>query len=226
MSRFPMALLGLLMLSACQNAPVRDLVANPKLYQATGFRARNTMPLKVFVAPLTDRRGPLAAHSGMYPLVYTEDRYWDRPVGTMLDELLRREIEDSRIFASVVETRAEADWVLEPYLMDFHGAVEERIAGRAVRGRTALHLRVFGPQDTKGKRAVLREKRFEGPIDAHGMMFVPDPHALAASSFRKACGLMLIDLELGGRRLRGEASEAASFDPNREKDWGTTTSGR
>ena len=214
------------MLTACQNAPVRDLVRNPKLYQSTGFQARKTLPLTVFVAPLNDRRGPLEPYAGMYPLVYTEDRYWDRPVAGMLDELLQREVEESKIFTKTVETRSEADWVLEPSLVEFHGAIEERIAGRAVRGRTTLHLRVLGPKGADGKRSVLREKKFEGPVDAHGMMFVPDPHALAASSFRKTCGLLLIDLELGGRRLGGDAVEAASFDPKREKAWGATTSGR
>ncbi len=208
-----------LLLAACQTTPPRDLARTPGLYTSTGYHAKHHQDRSVWILPVGDRRQPLPTHrDGVYPLTYTEDRYWARPIAVMVDEVVRKEIADAGLFARIAPDEASADWVIEPTLLDFYGAVEERVAGRRVLGKTRLHVKVWGKRGKDGRREVLREQTYNAPTETAGAMFVPDPHALAVAACRKAVVLMLLDLEAGGRLFDGIPAEAA-FDPTRRVPW-------
>lgn len=202
----------------------RDLAENRALYQDSGYRASYTQPRSVSIRPVVDRRAPPPAHGdGVYPRTYTQDHFWARSVTEMLNDVLVREIGGAELFARVVDDPAKADWVLEPSVVAFYGCIEERVVGRTVRGLTKLHVRVLGPTGKDGRRRLLRERAYEAPTKAGGMMFVPDPHALAAASLRRAMVLLMLDLEQGGRKLDGVATEAR-FEADRVKDWAGASS--
>ncbi|MAE75908.1 MAG: hypothetical protein CMJ85_03440 [Planctomycetes bacterium] len=210
----------LVLLGSCESTHQRDLARNPDLYRHTGYRASYRQNRRVYVSRLLDRRTPLSSHrDGIYPLTYTEDAFWARPVAEMLDELLRQEIDAAGLFAQIVDSEGEADWVLRPALTNFHGAVEERVVGRAVHGRAKIRLQVWGPAGAGGKRGLLRSEDYEGPIETEGRLFVPDPHALAAASFRKAVGWMLVDLDRGGRLCDGLALDPEGIMDSKRVDW-------
>lgn len=213
-------LLPVLALLGCQGTQVRDLARNSKLYQASGYHAAHRQARTVWIAPLKDRRKARPTHAeGIYPLSYTEDSFWSRPIAEMLDDIVRREIERSGLFRGLAAAPEEADWVLEPSVLEFHGVVEERVVGRAVRGKTALHLTVKGPRKGTGARPVLREETYEAPVATQGMLVLPDPHALAGTSLRRAVGMLLVDLDVGGQMLDGVPAEAG-FEPGKKVDWG------
>lgn len=211
---------SLLCVAACQSPPkAKDLGTHEGLYQATGYRSGYTQPRSVYIAPLVDRRETPPTHGeGVYPRTYTQDHFWARSVATMLQDVIHSEIGASAIFTTIAPDEASADWVLEPSLLSFYGCVEERVVGRTVRGFTKLHLVVKGQPAADGKRPILRTRSYEAPTTAGGMMFVPDPHALAGASLRRAIVLMLIDLENGGRKLDGVATEA-QFEADKVQEW-------
>lgn len=226
MLRFPVLFGGLtsvLFLGGCETAQVRDLTRNSGLYQPTGHKVKHRQQRSIWIAPLQDRRTPPKADpaESMYPVVYTQDSFWDRPPGEMIDEIVREELGSSGIFASVARSRDDADWVLEPSLLAFHGAIEERVLGRRVFAQAGLHLRVWGRPAADGKRPLIREQQYlPQPLSTPARMaFLPDPHAIAGGSLRQAIALMLRDLDAGGKRLDGMATEAG-FEPGKSVPWG------
>lgn len=206
--------------ASCQSErSIRDLSANPALYQPTGYRAGYKQPRKVFIATLVDEREALPPlGDGVYPRTYTQDHFWARPLASMLEDVLRREVGGAELFTEIVDDEALADWVLEPSLAAFYGCVEERVVGRTVHGFAKLHVVVRGPKDAAGLRPVLRSRSFEAPTNAGSLLFSPDPHALAAAALRRAMVLVLVDLEDGARRLDGVPTEARFARPS-EQDW-------
>ncbi len=211
----------LLLLPSCQVPPSRDLVKNEGLFPPIRYQARHRQTRRLFVAPLVDARKPLEAfEKGIYPISYTEDGFWERPVREMCEDLLRREIRDSGIFAGFAKDRESADWVLEVELTAFHGAVEERIVGRRSYAKAALHARVLGERGTDGKRPVLREKDFVVPVrGGAGLVLLRDPHALAAAGFRRCLAFLLQDLDQGGALVDGEAPRKTEAAPKRVVPW-------
>ncbi|HMQ22848.1 MAG TPA: hypothetical protein PKE00_10190, partial [Planctomycetota bacterium] len=154
--------------ASCQSErSIRDLSANPALYQPTGYRAGYKQPRKVFIATLVDEREALPPlGDGVYPRTYTQDHFWARPLASMLEDVLRREVGGAELFTEIVDDEALADWVLEPSLAAFYGCVEERVVGRTVHGFAKLHVVVRGPKDAAGLRPVLRSRSFEAPTNA------------------------------------------------------------
>ncbi|MFQ5505458.1 MAG: hypothetical protein ACE5F1_11765 [Planctomycetota bacterium] len=205
--------------AACAGSPVRwDLLENPELYQSTGFRAVRVQQRTVYVAPLEDRRRPPDPYvEGIYPATYTLDRYWARPVRPMLNEVILNEIEEAGLFASLVDEESLADWTIQPILLQFHGSVEERVIGRRTRGLTAILLKVFGARGPDGSRQKLREVRIEAAVESRSRFGGPNPYLLASASFRKAMGMMLADLEHGGRVFDQEDQDLS--EPAKEQPW-------
>ena len=80
-------------------------------------------------------------------------------------------------------------------------------------------MKVWGRRRPDGTRPLIREQQYAAPTDTSGMLLLPDPHAIAGSSLRKAVSLMLLDLDHGGRAVDGAPAEAV-FDPGRPVPWG------
>jgi hypothetical protein len=203
-----LAILICALAGACETASVRDMTVNPALYKDLGYKATHVQSRSYHLGDLADGRQQLPTHSkGIFPRAYTDDRHWARPVLEMLGTLIDRELAASGIFKGGEVAEADADWVIKPELIEFHGAIEEKVAGRTVLGQTKLHYQVLGPRDASGERPVLREHEIGVPIDAHGFAMVPDPYAMAAASFRRTLALWLADLERGGMLADGKQPE-------------------
>jgi hypothetical protein len=214
---FPLVLL--VGLAGCESQAGLDLAADSGLYQELGYRAQHLQQRSYWLMPFADRRRPLPTHrDGIYPVQYTMDNDWQRPVTTMLDEVLAREIETSHIFASRAASEAEADWLIEPLLLSFHGGIEERIASRMARGVAAFWIRVHGPHQAGGDRPVVRSQEFSVPVEAEGMLVLPDPHTLAAASLRRTLAFVLLDLDQGGAIADGAREKASPAAPTKV-DW-------
>ncbi|MEZ5987861.1 MAG: hypothetical protein R3F30_01785 [Planctomycetota bacterium] len=194
-------LLGLVLAQGCANLePVRDLANNPDAYKGPGYIAEHRQPRTVFVRPVEDKRGPLEPYAeGLYPVTYTEDDYWDRPMPAMLRDLLYRDLDRAHLFSGVAPSEDEADWVLDPVLLDYHGGVQQRVEGRKVIALVTLHVTVYGPKEADGTRPILRARKYTAPLDLPVSMVSVNPHSIAAACFARVSGELLIDLDEGGR---------------------------
>ncbi len=222
-------LVPFLLLAACQSGADHDLALNTDAYQGSGYQAAHKQDRTVFIRQLQDRRKDMESYAeGQYPVVYTKDRYWDRPVPVMLDAVLRNEVQDSGIFASIVEKEEDADWIIEPVLLQFYGGVEQRVDGRKYRAGTELHVIVLGEPDSQGQRKVLRKRKYEGPLDLGGVTYAQiNPYGLASASFARCMGMVLIDLDLGGQLADGIApKQKKSVDFETQTEWSSASSGR
>jgi len=140
-----------------------DLATNRTLYRSPPFEAVSTKPFKAYVAPLQDKRTPPPEPGGAVAAEFLADGHWQRPVRTMVEEILRNELQDSDIYAGLTATPTSSDLIIEPALTTLHGAWERR-AYPYYAGRTyavvALHMKILGPADANGKRRVWMNKEF------------------------------------------------------------------
>lgn len=175
MNRTPRAALALALglFAACRGAPPpADLAANEDLYRETAFATRLPGDRTVFVAPVADARRAdvMPAAEGGYPIAYDSDARWDRPVAAMVDDLLRRELEQSGLFAAQVTMAAAADVLLEPSLVGFSSAAMELESGGCAIGELAVRLRAFGPTGADGQRPLLLDQIYgERQVTRAGM---------------------------------------------------------
>ncbi|PIE22465.1 MAG: hypothetical protein CSA62_12070 [Planctomycetota bacterium] len=219
-------LAGLILLAACSSSDhvrkQRDLCDPEDGYELIGYQPQHRQQRSLYLAGVRDARGTLEAfRDGVYPVAYTRDEIWRRPVPTMVEDLLRSEIHESGLFASLPSKESEADWKLCVDLLEFHGGIEERPRGRHAFGRCTLQARIYGPKDASGKRSLLRKERFEEELRSEGSLMLPDPHGLAAACFRRANYRLLVDLDRGGRLAdqRGaEENEARASEPEK-REW-------
>lgn len=225
----PALLVTFLLLAACQSTPEHDLALNEDAYQGSGYQAGHKQERRVFIRHLQDGRKDLENYAEhQYPVVYTKDRYWDRPLVLMLDDLFRKEVRNSGMFGSIVDDEAEADWVIEPILLNFYGAVEQRVAGRKYRALSELYVTVLGERGADGERKVLRKRKYEGPLDLGGVTYAQlNPYGLAAASFARCMGIVLIDLDLGGQLADGITPKTPKkVDFESQTDWSSASSSR
>ncbi|MGE3174861.1 MAG: hypothetical protein AB7O97_19690 [Planctomycetota bacterium] len=150
-------------LAGCASSSARDLAANDLIYRDVDYRCKVPGDRSVFVAPVADGRTPLAdavAIEGGYPILYDADGRWDRPVVEMVDEVLRREVADSTVFARVAARPADADVVLMPTLVSFSTAAMECEAGGRSLADVALRVQAYGPIGADGQRPLLVDRVF------------------------------------------------------------------
>jgi uncharacterized lipoprotein YmbA len=227
-STLPLALVAAatLFLGSCSSnengARTRDL-ANPEDgYKLLDYEAQHRQKRSVHLDALRDLRGPLPQFAkGVYPVTYTQDEIWARPVPTMLSDLLETEIASSGIFRGL-SSAERADWLLRVDVLEFHGGIEEHAAGRHAFGRCTLGLRVYGPVEASGERELLRKEEFSEEVRVQGSLMLPNPHGLAAASFRRASFLLLRDLDRGGLVADGlheQEVEAPEVDEPVKQDW-------
>jgi hypothetical protein len=209
-------------LVACQSTPEHDLELNAESYRGSGYQTSHKQKRSVFIRNLRDRRGDLEPYAErQYPVVYTKDRYWARPLVVMLNGVFRKELSDAGIFASIVDKEEDADWVVEPVLLQFHGAVEQRVGGRKYRALSELHVTVWGERDATGQRPVLRQQKYKGSLDLGGETYSQiNPYGLASASFARCMGTVLIDLDLGGQLADGiSPKDPKNTDFEARTDW-------
>jgi hypothetical protein len=205
-------------LAACETTTApqgRDLAKERGLYTPTGFKAQLPGQLTAFLDTVADERGPLPqVVEGIYKPQYLGDGVFARPVPNMVRDLLLEELEASLIFKSVVDSADRADVVVQPSLIHFYASIEERIAGRRMRAKSAIKLRVFGPKDASGTRAKVFEQVYESnEVQKDGLGFTNNLLVDQGNTLRVSMSRMLRDLD--GKRIGRELSavEAAASKP-------------
>ena len=105
-----------------------------------------------------------------------QDKDWSRPPLVMLEEVLRREVARARIYESVSTTAAPEDLIVEPILIGLIGAWEQMLETRSRTYATvAFHVKVFGPADASGKRALWMDERMTEHVASELTTGTPPP---------------------------------------------------
>lgn len=166
MKRSPRTRLPLLLalgLAACQ-APnhVADLAHNDALYVDVPFVSRSPGDRVACLLPVADARtGALPATDRGFPITYGAEEFWERPVGEMVADVLRRQIEASRLFAAVApEARPDAVLV-QPTLVSFAAGSVEAIMGSSSFADVGLRVVVLGPTGADGERPVWHDRVYQ-----------------------------------------------------------------
>lgn len=194
--RFPLVLAALTALVACKSTPVPDLALNTELYAMSGYSCKLPGDRSVFVTPVADARDQVAvadAAEGKYPVLYDTDARWHRPIAEMVDEVLRREVEESGIFDEITDAPKEAQIVVTPTIVAFRtGAVEELAGGRAI-AEVAIRFQVHGPADKDGVRALVLDQTVVDRKVTEAAFRTASRYVLAGVSLR-ACILRMLQV--------------------------------
>ncbi len=161
--RLSAALLGLLAATACSTPSlVADFAKNDIFYVDVPFQTQAPGDRSVFVAPLADARTAvvLPTHERGFPIAYSGDDFWERPVAQMVGEVLVRQLVTSGLFAQVVDRASPEGLVVKPSLVSFVGGATEAISGSRSFAEVGLRLQVLGPAGVDGKRAVVHEQTY------------------------------------------------------------------
>lgn len=155
-----------------------DLAEDPELYAGTGYEARVAADRIAFVMPVVDKRGsqPEEASLGPYPIHWFGEGYWKRSLPTMLDELLRRELDESGVVGGLDEAPPPATdaLLIRAELIRGRAGIEELVEGRRAVAEVAMQVQVFGPADGSGQRPKWVERLFERSTGT-GLSMQPPP---------------------------------------------------
>lgn len=143
-----------------------DLATNSQLYVDVPFTTRVPGDRVAFVAPLADRRAerttPLPTADRGFPITYGDDGAWERPVAVMVDEVLRRQLQDSGLFATLAEVARPDALVVVPSLELFLVGAAESISGGRSFAEVVLRVQVYGPSEGQAGRALWLDRVFPG----------------------------------------------------------------
>ncbi len=161
--RTTVSVLLLVFAAACASFDTSaDFARNQALYVDVPYATKAPGDRDVFVAPIVDAREGtvLPTQERGFPISYGSDEFWERPVPEMLGEVLARQVQDSGLFANVVEKASPQTVVVKPTLVSFTTGATEAISGSRSFAEIALKLQVLGPADGTGARATLMEQTF------------------------------------------------------------------
>ena len=139
---------------------IADLATNPEIYTDVAFTTPVPGDRTAFLAPLAEARRAdvLPAGLGGFPIVYDDESRWERPLPAMLDEVLRRQLAASHLFASFADAPANAQLVIAPSLVTFLTGAMELASGARSLCELGLRVQVYGPQETDGRRPLLHDQ--------------------------------------------------------------------
>lgn len=161
--RSSLFLASLLGCASCMtSSQVADFARNDLFYVDVPFHTKAPGDVPVFVAPLVDARGAavLPTHDHGFPISYSGDEFWERPVAEMMGDVLVRQLAASQLFPAVVDQPTPQGLVVKPSLVTFVGGSTEAISGSRTFAEVGLRVQVFGPAGSDGKRPVLHEQTY------------------------------------------------------------------
>jgi len=161
--RLLVVLLSSLVAAACTIPnETADFATNELLYVDVPFATKSPGDREVFVAPVADAREStvLPTQERGFPISYGSDDFWERPIGEMMADVLQRQLEDSQLFAKVVDRPSPQALLIKPTLVAFTTGATEAISGSRSFAEVGLKLQVLGPADAQGARPMLMEQTF------------------------------------------------------------------
>jgi hypothetical protein len=200
MATHPRRLLAavLLALPACNTADyTADFATNENLYVDVPFTTALPGDRPVCVTPTNDGRvaTPLPANERGFPITYTNDEFWERPVAAMVGDVLRRQVEHSDLFVELAEQPTAQAIVLKPTLVTFLGGSAESISGRRAFADVALRLQAYGPQGPDGSRALLLDQTFTSKQASPTDLNPPSPYKLLCRGLQQVLARTLNTLD-------------------------------
>lgn len=185
---------ALFALAGCKTTPKMDLAENEALYRPTGYRSQVPVDREVFVTPCADERAPIEEASSK-PTVFADDGRWARPPASMLDDLIRRELESGALFKEVATQPKPATLILMPSIVNWRGGITEEVTGRASFAQVGLRLVVRGPADASGERKTLFDEQFAHVQASETAMIPRSPLQLFGMATRSALAKALAALD-------------------------------
>jgi hypothetical protein len=176
---------------------VPDLAANPELYRDLSFVTRLPGDRAVFVAPVQDARRAdvLPASQGGFPITYDADERWSRPVNDMIDDVLRRELEHSGVFAGLLPQARPDALVLMPSMTDFQSGAVELDMGARTLAEIGVRVQVFGPESGAGKRELLLDQVYSQRETSTVAMVPMSSYRLSARALQVVMQRLLTGLD-------------------------------
>jgi len=138
----------LLLLPACNSTDyTADLATNEALYVDVPYTTKVAGDRGVCVTPMADGRvaSNLPNNDRRFPITYTTDDFWERPVTAMVGDVMTRQFADSELFTEVCEQPEPNALVVKP---------------RRSFAEVAVRLQVFGPSGIGGKRELLLDQTY------------------------------------------------------------------
>jgi hypothetical protein len=183
-------------LAGCAVEEGMDLARNGSLYRATEYTATLPADRGVYLAPIADEReANVEAASGPYTVSYFTDGDWSRPPAVMVDEVVRRELESSGVFAGVQTRARPEDCLMRVKLRRFDVGAESHVTGWKSFAAIVLGVEVLGPVAASGDRPLWLQRDYAG-AQKSGISWVPPAATgLMGLSVRQAVVSMLGDLD-------------------------------
>lgn len=198
--------------AGCETPPKLDLQLNENLYRPTGYKARQSTGLSVYVAPIVDARQPPKAAPGD-AIGYLGDDDWDRAPGVMVQSVLVDELRTSGLFVAVLEEPTAGAIELIPTLKTFEGGLHEQPFGRRSLARVEIALAARSPE-VEGTRSVLLEETFGAQQISNVDFRPPSPRVLLGTGLRSALGKGMAALD--------KAATAVAADPSKPAEASST----
>ena len=154
-------LISALALSSCGALDyTQDLATNELFYVDVAFTPRSPGDVAVFVAPVDDQRdaAQLPVHERGFPIRYGGDDFWERPVAVMIDEILRRQLSGSGMFATISDGAGSDTVIVRPSLVRFSVGVQEGLSGSMSFAEVGVRLEVLGPVGADGARPAWHDR--------------------------------------------------------------------
>lgn len=190
----------LMLLAACETQQRADLATNSTIYEGRPYLAREPGDRAIYVLPVADGRKavePAAGQDG-FPVAYDGDARWDRPVDTMVAEVLQRELIDSGVFNRLLDEPDRCELILRPTLTSFvTGAMEVDTGGRSL-AEIGLRIEIFGPQEASGQRPLLHDQVYGDRQMSSPALLPPSPYLMAGRALRMTMAQALAALDKNG----------------------------
>ena len=192
------ALLPVLAGAACNTTShVADLAQNELFYVDVPFTTKSPGDRAVCVLPMADARvatGLPTSERG-FPITYSGDDFWDRPIAAMAGDVLQRQVEKSGLFAAAATTAQPDAVLLVPSLVTWLGGTTEAISGGISFADVGVRVQVFGPAPAGGERPLWHDEVYGNRQVSQLELNPPSPYRLVGRALQFTMTKLLAGLD-------------------------------
>ena len=194
-------------LPACNTADYTpDLATNEALYVDVPYTTKVAGDRAACVTPMADGRVATSQPNNDrgFPITYTTDDFWERPVTAMVSDVLTRQFADSELFTEVCEQPEPNALVIKPTLVSFLGGSTEAVSGRRSFAEVAIRLQVYGPSGNGGKRELLLDQTYANKQTTPTELNPASPYKLIGRALQQTIARALNGLGVNTCKCRGK----------------------
>ncbi len=192
-----------------------DLATNEALYVDVPYTTKVAGDRAACVTPMADGRVATNQPNNDrgFPITYTTDDFWERPVTAMVSDVLTRQFADSELFTEVCEQPEPNALVIKPTLVSFLGGSTEAVSGRRSFAEVAIRLQVFGPSGNGGKRELLLDQTYANKQSTPTELNPASPYKLIGRALQQTVSRALNGLD-GSNVARSTVPTETPANPN------------